>query len=792
MNVFDLSAKLTLNSKDYDRSLDKAEKDGKGLGSKLDSVFGGLAKAGLAAAAAGVTALAGASGAAVIALGKQALDAYANYEQLTGGVDKLYGNASKKLQDYASQAWQTSNMSANQYMETATSFSAALVNSLDGDVNKAADMTDVAMRAMSDNVNVFGSDMESVQNAFQGFAKQNYTMLDNLKLGYGGTKEEMQRLIDDANAWGAANGKASDLSIDSFADVVTAIQQIQEAQGIAGTTANEALHTIEGTMNATKSAWQNVISAIGGGGDLQQAMDGLITSVFGDGSEGSGLMAQIIPRIKIIMDGVGKFMEKASPYIEKYLPPLVKDLMDALGPTIKTTINVLLPAIKDVAVTIFNTLKQSFKESFPELAEVFDKLKPVAEILLGIFASAKIIKGITTTVSAIKTVVSVISGFAALFGPSGAITLMAANIGEILIPAIAGLAPVILPIIGIVAGVIAIGVALYKNWDTIKEKAGELGDWISEKWEGLKSATSEKWGAIKETTNQVWSGISQKIEEHGGGIEGIIGTSMESIKTIWSTGFDVVNQLTGGKLGDALSNARAKLDEIKSAVSDRWETIKNNTSDKWKAIKDRVEENGGGIKGIITTYTDAYKSVWQGAFDKINEATGGKLGDAVSTVGSKLGEIGTSFLNLGSSALTWGKDLIENFINGLLAKWEKLKSTVKNIAQSIKDFIGFSEPKKGPLSNFHTYAPDMMDLFMEGINDNKNKLLNTVSDAFDFENLISSPSLVDGTLGGIIKSGENAVSGGNVYNITFNQPMESPIDVARTIREEAQYGLLGG
>lgn len=715
MDVFDLSAKLTLDSKDYDRSLNKAEKDGKGFGSKLNSVFGGLAKAGLAAAAAGVTALAGASSAAVVALGKQALDAYANYEQLTGGVDKLYGNASKKLQDYASQAWQTSSMSANQYMETATSFSAALVSSLGGDVNKAADMTDVAMRAMSDNVNVFGSDMESVQNAFQGFAKQNYTMLDNLKLGYGGTKEEMQRLIDDANAWGAANGKASDLSIDSFADVVTAIQQIQEAQGIAGTTANEALHTIEGTMNATKSAWQNVISAIGGGGDLQQAMDGLITSVFGDGTPNSGLMAQIIPRIKIIMDGVGKFMEKASPYIEKYLPPLIKDLMDALGPAINTAMTVLMPALKDVAVTIFETIKQSLEEQFPQLFDLLEVLQPIASLLLAVFASVEVINGITALVNAIKIVHGAFVAFAALFGPSGAVTLIAANIGEILIPAIAGLAPVILPIIGIVAGVIAIGVLLYKNWDTIKEKAGELKDSLSEKWNNIKDAASEKWNALKDVTSKAWD-----------------------------------------------------------------------------AIKNKVEENGGGIKGIILTYTDAYKAVWKGAFDLINQATGGKLGEAVSIVGSKLGEIGSSFLNLGSSALTWGRDLIENFINGLLAKWEKLKGTVKNIAGSIKDFIGFSEPKKGPLSNFHTYAPDMMDLFMEGINDNKNKLLNTVSDAFDFENLISSPSLVDGTLGGIIKSGENAVSGGNVYNITFNQPMESPIDVARTIREEAQYGLLGG
>jgi hypothetical protein len=182
----------------------EAESAGKSAGGKLSGAIGGalgglggVLKVGLGAAVAGVTA----AGGAVAAFGKSAVDSYANYEQLVGGVDKLYGDASGKIQQFADEAYKTSGMSANQYMETATSFSAALVNSLGGDVNKAADMTDVAMRAMSDNANVFGSDLGSVQNAFQGFAKQNYTMLDNLKLGYGGTKSEMERLIADANEY---------------------------------------------------------------------------------------------------------------------------------------------------------------------------------------------------------------------------------------------------------------------------------------------------------------------------------------------------------------------------------------------------------------------------------------------------------------------------------------------------------------------------------------------------------------------------------------------------------------
>lgn len=258
---------------------------GKALGAKVSegasaamSALGTVAKAGALAA--------GAAGAAAFA---KAFQAGSDYEQLQGGVAKLYGNAGMSVRDYAkaqgksvdavSAAWkrndqaqqivirnaknayETAGMSANEYLDTATQFSASLVSSLGGDTVKAAKQTQVAMAAMSDNVNTFGSDQQSVTDAFKGFSKQNYTMLDNLKLGYGGTKEEMERLIKDANAWGKENGAASDLSIDSFSDVVTAIQQIQEKQQIAGTTAREAATTVEGSMNMVKSAWDNLLTA---------------------------------------------------------------------------------------------------------------------------------------------------------------------------------------------------------------------------------------------------------------------------------------------------------------------------------------------------------------------------------------------------------------------------------------------------------------------------------------------------------------------------------------------------
>ena len=209
----------------------------------------------------------------------QAFNGYAEFEQLSGGVEKLFGpEAAEIVKKNADEAFRTAGMSANQYMEQATSFSAALIKSLNGDTVTAAQITDQAMRDMSDNVNVFGSDMQSVQNAYQGFAKGQFNMLDNLKLGYGGTKEEMQKLLRDAEQMeGFMEGS---LSIDSFADILDAIHIIQEHQKIAGTTAKEAASTVEGSIGQMQAAWDNWLTALGREDvDMTTVTDNLIQSI---------------------------------------------------------------------------------------------------------------------------------------------------------------------------------------------------------------------------------------------------------------------------------------------------------------------------------------------------------------------------------------------------------------------------------------------------------------------------------------------------------------------------------
>ncbi len=268
----------------------------------------------------------GAVMAAAAAAGAAALKSYAEYEQLAGGAEKLFEGASGQIKAYADNAYKTAGMSANQYLKQATSFSASLKKSLGGDVVKAAQQSDVAMRSMADNVSIFGSNMGDVQNAYQGFAKQNYTMLDNLKLGYGGTKTEMQKLIADANEWGKANGKASDLSIDSFSDVVTAIEYIQEKQGIAGNAAKEAATTIEGSMGMAKAAWENLLTGLARDDvDLSQLTQNLL-------------------------DAIGAVANNVLPVVQKIAGAIADNLPGALANALNTAWSFAQDSLRDVGI----------------------------------------------------------------------------------------------------------------------------------------------------------------------------------------------------------------------------------------------------------------------------------------------------------------------------------------------------------------------------------------------------------------------------------------------------------
>lgn len=326
-----------------------AAEDSEGKFSKLGSV---LKTVGVAMGAV-VTAAA----AAAVSLGKAVVDAYADYEQLVGGVDTLFKESSGKLQTYAANAYKTAGMSANDYMETVTSFSAALISSLGNDTEKAVEYADLAITDMADNANKMGTDIGLIQNAYQGFAKQNYTMLDNLKLGYGGTKTEMERLLADAQA---ISGIEYDIS--SYADVVAAIHVIQESMGIAGATAAEAEHTISGSMNAMKAAIDNLIVGFGNAdADIAQLCANVVAA-FQD------VMANITPVIENIVKALPTALDALLLAVGELLPTLL-ETVTSLFSQVLTTLLSLLPNLIPAAVQAVLTIVNTIIENLPLLIE---------------------------------------------------------------------------------------------------------------------------------------------------------------------------------------------------------------------------------------------------------------------------------------------------------------------------------------------------------------------------------------------------------------------------------------
>ena len=278
------------------------------------------------------------------------------------------------MQEYAANAYKTAGMSANEYMDTVTSFSASLLQSLGGDTEAAAEKANTAITDMSDNANKMGTDMTAIQNAYQGFAKQNYTMLDNLKLGYGGTKEEMQRLIDDANALNAAQGKLTNYSIDSYADIVDAIHDVQTEMGITGTTAAEAATTIQGSVSSAKAAWHNLMIGIA---DDNQDFDGLVNDFV---SSVETAADNILPRIDQSLEGILKLVQVAS---EKIIPRVITtisekapalieagtDIVLALGDGIIDNLDSIFAAVEKVATRIIPKISKAFAELVPKIAK---------------------------------------------------------------------------------------------------------------------------------------------------------------------------------------------------------------------------------------------------------------------------------------------------------------------------------------------------------------------------------------------------------------------------------------
>lgn len=429
MNLLDLAVKITCD----DQASGEVDKIGDGIKNKL----GIAAKAGVAAVAA--------VGTATVAIGKTALDAYSNYEQLVGGIDTLFKASSGKMQQYAANAYQTAGVSANRYMEISTSFAAALISSLGGNTEAAADMANTAITDMSDNANKMGTSLETVQEAYMSLSRGNYEMLDSLKLGYGGTKSELERLLSDAEKFSAAQGKVRDFSVDSYSDIVEAIHIVQDEMGITGTTAEEAATTIEGSVNMAKAAWDNWLAGLGNeDADMEGLTDQLVQSVVIAGKN-------IIPRVGQIMTTLGQTVADYAPGVGLYLrnalisvlPEAVQgpmrdafagvdkvvgklesvfndnlkpaaDAADSVFSAISSGVKTFGDAVNDLVLPAIDQLSPAFNDFFGAIQAAQPLLEFIANII-GVGLAAAISVAIKLFAAITEVVAFVITGFAQLY-----------------------------------------------------------------------------------------------------------------------------------------------------------------------------------------------------------------------------------------------------------------------------------------------------------------------------------------------------------------------------------------
>lgn len=356
-------------------------------GGRIVSVANSIAGALGTAAKAGAVAI-GAASAAVGALVKTSVEEYADYEQLIGGVETLFKSSSDIVENYAQNAYKTAGLSANEYMDTVTSFSASLLQGLGGNTQKAAELADLAITDMADNANKMGTDMESIQNAYQGFAKQNYTMLDNLKLGYGGTQEEMIRLINDS---GILNETIEDLDDISFDQIIQAIHEVQTNMGITGTTALEASTTIQGSLSSAQAAWKNLVTGLADeNANLDFLIGNFVDSVL-------TVADNIMPVVQQVMSGIGELISGLAPLLAKELPKLILDLLPSLLNAGAQLVSGLLEGIINGIPNLVSTLGEllpailgTFKSILPRMAELGRELLTLLQdaILNGIPALA--------------------------------------------------------------------------------------------------------------------------------------------------------------------------------------------------------------------------------------------------------------------------------------------------------------------------------------------------------------------------------------------------------------------
>ena len=599
--------------------MNEAEKSGSNIGSRIGAGFAKVGKA----VAVGI----GAASTAVGALATMSVKGYSDYEQLAGGVETLFKKSSQSVINNASKAYETAGMSANEYMETVTGFSASLLQSLGGDTQKAAEKADMAIRDMSDNANKMGTDITSIQNAYQGFAKQNYTMLDNLKLGYGGTKEEMERLLADAEK---ISGIKYDVS--SYSDIVDAIHVVQNEMGITGTTAKEASTTIQGSLKSAKSAWDNLLTGLS---DDNANIDKLVNNFF-DSVVTVG--ENIIPRIGVVLNGITNMIEKLAPKITAKLPSIFKQILPSVVKGATSLLGALIGILPELSKTIIKSLPDfiaSFKTVFKGIVDSLPSL-------------------IQTLVSALPTLIpQVVSGIVDM-----AVYLME-HFSEIIQPIIDKLPDILISIVN----------ALMDNLPKLIDGAISLVLGIVD---AIPQIIMGLLDALPTVIEKIISGLLNALPRL---IEGLIELNLKIVEHLPEIILGLIKAIPKviESIVKALLNAAPKLWEAFTKIfSNAWEKVKEIFAKIPEWFSNIFSEAWKGIQSIWNNVGKFFSGIWDG------------IKKAFSAVGTWFSDIFKNAVKGIKGAFDGVKTWFKNLWNGI---WSVVKTPINWIIDGINSLI---------------------------------------------------------------------------------------------------------
>lgn len=592
MNLLDLAVKITCD----DQASGEVDKIGDGIKNKL----GAAAKAGVAAVAA--------VGTATIAIGKTALDAYSNYEQLVGGIDTLFKSSSAKMQQYAANAYQTAGVSANRYMEISTSFAAALISSLGGNTEAAADMANTAITDMSDNANKMGTSLETVQEAYMSLSRGNYEMLDSLKLGYGGTKSELERLLSDAEKFSAAQGKVRDFSVDSYSDIVEAIHVVQDEMGITGTTAEEAATTIEGSVNMAKASWENWLAGLGNeNADMEVLTDQLVGSVATAGEN-------IIPRVGQIMVTLGQTVADYAPGVGLYLrnalinvlPEAVQgpmrdafagvdkvvgklagvfndnlkpaaDAADSVFSAISSGIKTFGDNVNDLVLPAIDTLSPAFNDFFAAIQTAQPLLEFIANII-GVGLAAAISTAIKLFAAITEVIAFVITGFAQLYEDISGFVTGVVNFFTVTVPqAIQSLITWFAQLPGNIAAFLSTVIANVAAWaaNMVSNAAQAGSQFVTNVVNFLASLPGRVLGFLNSVITNVLNFVSQMGQQAANAATQFANSLINGLASIPGRVASIGSNIIQGMVNGVTGAAGKLIDAVKGAVGNAIEGAKN-------------------------------------------------------------------------------------------------------------------------------------------------------------------------------------------------------------------------